>query len=201
MEGKTGTKLVARGETIPSEGWKDRQGQKEDLTPDRWEELLPKGGKALKVRKPPVEIKHWFGFPSETESSDTDDSDWTEIDQKGRNEEKRRHAKRKRKDMMAQSAMRASCMIGLGPINRKRLENYRKDGITYERAKIRAIEELLIDQLGYEEEELVELLIAETRMTHKGEDIIYVVFIDQDQLKEIHVRKAEARNYDFLVRN
>ena len=176
----------------PSTEWQDNRE-----IPDRWEEILTKK-KVLKVRKP-VKIEEWFGFTSETESSDdTEDTTWTEIDRKKKKDEKKIRQKKKKKDLETQTAAKAANKVGLGPVNLELLEKYRTEKVPYEKAKIMAIKTLLSEQLEYDKDELSELTIRETKMTSNRENIIYTAFEDQSQVRELYIRKAELK-YDRIV--
>ena len=51
-----------------------------------------------------------------------------------------------------------------------------KDNKTFEEAKVCAVKELLKFDLNYDEEELKELQIMETRISKRGDNIINVAF-------------------------
>ena len=53
------------------------------------------------------------------------------------------------------------------------------------KTKILIVKELLARELEYDEEELEELDIRETRLVTKGEGVIYMVMGDQDQVKDL----------------
>ena len=110
--------------------------------PERWEQLIPKTQKP-KVRKPP-KILQWFGVNTDTDSTeDTDDKEWSEVDNKKINDIKKKKQKKKKRDLEETTARRASNMIGIGPINLEKLENYRKYNKTYEDMKIEVIKDFL----------------------------------------------------------
>ena len=64
-----------------------------------------------------------------------------------------------------------------------------------------ALKELLRKNLGYNEMELEELSVRETKFTTKGDDVLNVAFENLEDVKELHVRKAESRNDDIMLRN
>ena len=173
--------------------------QQEQEVPDRWEELLPKPLKP-KIRKP-MEIMEWFGFQSETESSDSsDDGEWTEVDRRKRSEDKKKLQKKKKKEMEALTAAKAANIIGVGPVDMSILDKHKNESISYKRCKILAVEDFLMKYLDYDREELDELTIAETRLA-ATENIIYIAFTEQEQVRELHMRKAEMKNDMITIRN
>ena len=171
----------------------DRNDNGQDETPDRWEQLIPDKPKR-RVRNPP-NISRWFGNDSETDSSeDTEGTEWNEVERGKKNEKKKALQKKKRKYIEKLTALKASHMIGVGPVDRKKLESRRKEGMTYSDVKEMAIRELLAEQLEYEPQELDEIKIEETRFATNGDNMIYLAIENLEHIKEIHVRKAELKN-------
>ena len=190
-----------RGRPESRMGWEEDDRQVQQETPDRWEELIPRK-QTTKVRKPPS-FKNWFGIESESSDSseDTEVYEWNEVERGRKNEKKKLQQKKKRKETVRMTALKASHMIGIGPVNRKLLEARRKEGETYERAKEMAVKDLLSEQLEYEYDELIELSLEETRFATNGDNMIYMAMSNIEHVKEIHVRKAELRNDIIQVRN
>ena len=58
-------------------------------------------------------------------------------------------------------------MVGVGPVDRELMEKHRADKIPFGKSKILAVKDILAKQLYYDEEELEELMIAETRLVTK----------------------------------
>ena len=182
----------------------DTSWEKQDNIPDRWDEKLtpniPKKTIA-KVRKP-LKIMKWFGFDSESDNTDDSDStEWTEVDRKTKQEEKRKRQRKKKKDLEEATATRAASMIGIGPVNLNRLDENRKANMDFETSKIKIVKDILAEELDYDPEELEELDIVETKLSTKGDGMIYVALPNKDQLREIHVRKAELQNDHIIIRN
>ena len=63
------------------------------------------------------------------------------------------------------------------------------------------VKAILKNELQYNKEELDKLEIAETKLTMKGDGIMYIAFTKQEQIKEIYMRKVETRNDYIVVRN
>ena len=153
-----------------------------------------------KVRRPP-KITRWLGIESNTDDSEEENNtEWNIVDQRKANEEKRKRAKSKKDDLQKECAQRAANMASIGPISSRSVNYFRKDGVEYEAAKIMAVKEFLAYNLGYEEEELRNLQIMETRMSQKG-DIINVAMAKEEDIREFYIRKAELKKEDIIVRN
>ena len=178
-----------------------------DSTTNHWEDLehrpsqrKPKGPKP-KIRCPVV-ITSWFSEVSS--SDDTEDtevnSDWNEVDRKKKNEEKRIRLMKKRKDLQTWCATKAGHMIGLGPISMEEVMILVDQGHNFEQAKVKAFRNCLVENLGYIEEEVRDIGIAETKFA-KNEDILYAALKKQETVKEMHIWKAESQNDDVLVRS
>ena len=176
------------------------KAEEPEFVPDIWEERLPK--KVVnKVRKP-LKIEKWFGF--DTDSDNTDDSDeteWKEIDRKKFSEEKKKIQKKKKKEREEVTAQKASCMVGIGPIDTEMIEKNRNDRIPYDESKVMIVKQILTEELKYDELDIEELDIQETRFIPKGDGIMYIAFGDIEQVREIHKRKAELQNDYITVRN
>ena len=69
------------------------------------------------------------------------------------------------------------------------------------RRKLLALKDFLRDNLGYIQSELDELSVQETKFATRGENVLYVALSVREQVKELHVRRAESRNEEILVRN
>ena len=143
----------------------------------------------------------WFGNEdndSSSGTSDNDDSNWSEVDRRKANKEKERKRKEKRKARQYEAATKASGMVGLGPIDRETIEHFESSNKTSEAARIQAVREFLTFHLEFNEKELDEMEIEETKA---GKDVIYVAMRNKDMVREIYVRKAESGNDDINLRN
>ena len=182
-----------KGEEIP-----DRWEEREEL-PVEWEELQPRR-QQVRVRKPVV-ITKWFGFESETDASETDENEWQEVDKKKRKEEKRKQLKRKRKEMECLTSTKASCMIGIGPINETLMEELRVDRVSFEDAKMIVARDFLENRLEFDRVDVDEMRIMETKLSSKDDGILYLAMKTQDHCKEIHIRRTEIQDDTIIVRN
>ena len=181
--------------------WEEDYERDRQDVPDRWEELIPKKP-VRKIRKPPA-FENWFGIETDSSDSseDTEKVEWNEVERSKKNERKKLQQRKKRKETERMTALKASHMIGVGPVDRKLLDKRRKEGMSYIVAKELAVKDLLAEQLEYNTEELTELSLEETRFATNGDNMVYLAMSNMEQIKEIHVRKAELRNDTIQVRN
>ena len=156
----------------------DRQ---EDETPEHWEELdnqqmfkVQPTRSYQKIRKPIV-ISSWFGEETSSDSDSSEDTEnWSEVDRKRKNLERRRRRRKLKKEKEQKISTKASSMAGVGPIDRSVVMNYMDRGLNFEEAKIAALKKYLKQNLGYNESELENLSIEETKFASKGENILYI---------------------------
>ena len=176
-------------------------------TPDSWEQwdsqptvrIQPAGSKP-KVRRPVITT--WFGEETSSDESDSnDDSSWSEVDRKKKNTERRRRTKRKKKEKEQRVATKAASMAGVGPIEMTDVNYYIDKGLNFEDAKVAALKDYLKQYLGYIDTELDTLSVVETKFAARGEKILYIALSKQEEIKELHIRRAESRNDRLTVQN
>ena len=158
--------------------------------------------KTPKTRKPPTPITDWFGLDT-TDTSDTDfeQTSWTSIDRKKIQEDRRRRRHKRNENLKTQCSTRASSMVSMGPIPLESITYFMTNGATFEQAKILAIKELLGYSLNLDDTETESLNIMETKLSHKGDDIMNVAFETENEVKELYIRKAELQNSNLTLRN
>ena len=184
------------------DNWEEREVPRRHDHWDQWEEHHPatRNCQKPKIRKPIV-ITTWFG-DTEEEDTDSDVSDgWTEVERKRKNTERRRRTKRRKKEKEVRCAANAACTAGVGPIKMSDVMDLVNGGTNFEDAKIEVFHNFLKDKLGYNETELSELSLVETKFATKGDDVLNVAMSDQEHIRELHVRRAESQNDRIIVRN
>ena len=170
----------------------------ESILPPKEEKNVKKGMK--KLRK-------WFGIETEsgTETStesDTDDSeDWNQVDRKKRNKQKIKLQEKNKAHKQAMNASRASHIIGLSPIHPETITGYMNKGLKFEQAKLAAVKNYLQFYLKFDDEEIENMDIKETMTAAKGDDTLYVAFMNKGDIREIHLRMAECGNSELNSRN
>ena len=187
-----------------SQAQKEKEEEYQTEQPARTEpenigwEILEPARRKVKVRKPP-KITCWFGDEEiSCSSSDENTEEWTEIEKRKKSKEKKRKQYEKRKTKQHETAMKASAMIGLGPIDEKILKQYENEKNDVEYARRKVVREFLSYHLAFNEEDLNLMDIRETK---SSKDTIYVALGNSDMIREIYLRKAESKNDDFFLRN
>ena len=79
----------------------------------------------------------------------------------------------------------------------KHTKVYPDDPVTAETA---AVKEFMKMNIGYEDDKLENIIISETQLS-KMDNIIYVAFLSNEDIKELHIRMAESRNTDLQIRD
>ena len=147
-------------------------------------------------------ITTWFGDTTEEKETDSDYSDrWMEVERKRKNIDRRRRAKRLRKDKEVRCAAKAACMAGVGPVRMTDVMDLVNGGKNFEAAKVEVFHNFLRTKLGYNDEELSELSLVETKFATKGDDVLNVAISNQEHIRELHMRRAESQNDNIIVRN
>ena len=101
--------------------------------------------------------------------------------------------------MKTDTAIKASKIVGLGPIKKDTIKHFERINSNLEKAKLAAVQEYLQYYLNYSNEEIKDLEIKATKLAK--DDIIYVVFEDQGDIREIYSRIAQSKNDDLATRN
>ena len=148
-------------------------------------------------------IHHWFGESSSeqiSDSSEEDGRDWNTVDREGRNKIRRKRTKERKERKTVEVAGKARRMVGLGPISDKDIEKQMKCTKDNNQAKCWAVKEHLATNYDYNQAELDELKILETKRTNRDE-IIYIAVGTEREIKDIYQRKAECMNDKTIVKN
>ena len=188
------------------DNWEDRDELHRHDHWEEWDMRRPAAGnhdrkEKQKIRKPIV-ITTWFGDTSEEDDTDSDSSDgWTEVERKRKNTERRRRTKRMKKEKEVRCAAKAACMAGVGPIKMSDIMNLVDGGMKFEDAKIEVLHNFLKENLGFNDTELSELSLVETKFATKGDNVLNVAMSNQEHIRELHIRRAESQNDRIIVRN
>ena len=151
------------------------------------------------VRRPAI-VKNWFGLDSTTDESEPGSEEWSSVDRVRKSKERKMRAARKKEEKKRECALRASHMVSIGPISLGSINYFRKQGENFEDAKKSATKEFMKYNLNYSDDDLVDVMIAETRLSTRGDDIVNVAFVNEVDVKELYVRKAESKNENILLR-
>ena len=184
---------------------RNKDDDKDDDRDDTWERLQPKVRKPL-VRKPP-KILNWFAEePDNLQSSSSEESlvdgeeEWETIERKKRNENRRQVRKLRKKNKMTEIATKMRHTVGVGPIQEASVEFFIDSSKNEAEAEVKAIKEYLNHNLDFNRVELDRLEIVDTRRGAK-DNIIYFAVKDEQQVREIHFRKALCANEHLIIRD
>ena len=205
---------IAAGETERRKEKTDEQSNAaswmENETEDRqdaWERLTRKNEQSEKNKiRRPASTTTWFGDDQDKEDSDIssdnleeEEEDWKEVDRRKKNSVKAKERKDKRKRKMEETALKMKMMIGVGPISRGSVEHFNRRVKDEKLARKMAVEEFLHHYLEFNEEEISELNILETK--HSKDDVIYLALDNEEHIKEIRFRRAACGNDNLVVRD
>ena len=88
-------------------------------------------------------------------------------------------------------------MIGIGPIERAEVDDKARVVKDFETAKLEVVRDHLRHYYKYNEQEIKQMTIAETKM---GKDVIYIAVEDEVDIRDLYKRKAECRREDTFLR-
>ena len=163
-----------------------------------------------KEKKEKKEVNIKFGDSDESgDYHSNDDWSWSESDgdwqgtigREEKNKEKRRKNKRKKKMKEYETASKARNMIGIHPLTQKSIDFYNNKGNNFKEAKILAVRDFLENVLEFEKEEVEEMIITDTQISRKGDDVMYIGVQDHEVISEIHKKIAACQNPEIYARN
>ena len=156
--------------------------------------------KKLKKSKGMKKLRSWFCDNPESDKSGFSDVEWEGVSRKFKNKLRKKKAAAKKKAKQDDTTEKDERILGIGPIVASTLKFFMRKTNNIEKAKIGAVQEWLAFYLKFEDEEIQQMDINATQLAAKG-DIIYVSFDNSDSIKEIHMRAAECRNDEIILRN
>ena len=129
------------------------------------------------------------------------DSEWEgTIDKREKNMEKKRKDREKKSAKVAKAIKVAKCTIGVGPIASQSIDYFNNITADYNEAKKMAATEFLIGYLKYDHEDMEDLNITDTKISAKGDGILYLVLDHPDKVRNIRRRIADVQNQDIKTR-
>ena len=93
------------------------------------------------------------------------------------------------------------CTLGLGPIKLKSIDYFHTITGDYDEAKRMAAVEFLTEYLQYDNADMADMEITDTKISQKNDDILYVVFANQDIVKNVRRRVADCQNDTIRTRD
>ena len=153
-------------------------------------------------------LKKWFcdsdsetddDNPSSSEEEGEGEKNWETVQRVKKNEEKRKTRRTLLEKKKSSTSSKASMIVGLGPITKLSVDFFEKQLKDFEKAKYEAVKEYLSHFLNYESDEIEELGIESTQLAK--DDVMYVAFSDQSNIRELYGRIAASQNLDIVTRN
>ena len=162
-------------------------------------DAIKKKEKKEKEKRKCEEKKKWFAELSSEEEEQGEV--WDKVERLSKNKEKNEKKRKLRRKKMIDTFNKANHMIGLGPVKKRSIDYHYNLTKDYDLAKEEAVKEFLEFYLKFSKEEIEELDIVETKISNGDDEVIYIAVEDDEQIKNIHRRKAECRNDDIIIRN
>ena len=148
-----------------------------------------------------VKMHHWFGESSSEESGEEESNEnWSRVDREGRNLARKKRSQDRMHKKMMELSLKARQMAGIGPIKDADINVHMRNTRDYSKAKIWAVKSHLARHYRYNQDELDNLEILETKRNSK-DDIIYIAVSDERDVKDIYSRKAEVRSDNTTVKS
>ena len=129
------------------------------------------------------------------------DAEWDgTTDRQAKNREKKQREEKKRKERIEKAAYIGRCTIGIGPIRQESTDYFNKITADYGLAKKMAAAEFLQGYLKFDECDLSDIDITDTKMSAKGDDIMYCVLDCPEKVINIRRRIADCQNEAIKTR-
>ena len=169
----------------------------------RMEELgKPIDGSARVVRKDKKPLKMGDSLHLDDDWAwNQGDGDWDGVQDRGaKKEEKRRRDKERVKKRIEKAAYVGQCSIGLGPIKQESIEYFYKITGDYDLSKKMAAAEFLTAYLKFDHSEMSDIDITDTKLSAKGDEILYIVMDNPEKIRNIRRRLADCRDERIKTR-
>ena len=129
------------------------------------------------------------------------DEQWDGIaDRQAKNQEKKRREEEKKNIRIEKAAYIGRCRIGIGPIRQESIDYFNKITSDYNLAKKMAAAEFLQGYLKFDDEDLSDIAITDTKMSGKGDHIMYIVLDCPEKVLNIRRRLADCQNVEVKTR-
>ena len=130
------------------------------------------------------------------------DKEWEgTMDRASRNKEKKEREIKNLKKKIEKAALIGRCTIGIGPIQQRSVNYFHKITGDYNEAKKMAAAEYLQEYLRFDQKDLSDLDITDTRTSAKGDNILYIVLDCPQKVINIRKRIADVQHPDVKSRD
>ena len=128
------------------------------------------------------------------------DEDWDgTINKAEKNKEKKQKEKEIKEKKIRKAALLGRYTIGVGPIMPESITYFNNITADYEEAKRMAGAEFLTEYLKFNHEDMQDLEITDTRISQKGDNVLYLVLDSPEKVVNIRRRLADIQNHDIIT--
>ena len=143
------------------------------------------------------------------ELHEKEDWDWNEGEtewdgtenRQEKNREKKEKEKLKRKERIEKAAFIGRCTVGLGPIKEQSFKYFNRITGDFNDAKKMAAAEYLTGYLKFNHDDMSDMDICDTKVSPKGDDILYVVFDCPEKALNVRRRIADCQDPRIKTRD
>ena len=133
---------------------------------------------------------------------DSNDTEWDgTTDRVAKNKEKREKEIEKKRKKVEKAAYIGKCTIGVGPILKELINYFHKITGDYSLAKKMAAGEFLQGYLKFDENDMNDMDITDTKISGKGDNIMYIVLDCPEKVINIRKRVADCRNENIKMQD
>ena len=133
---------------------------------------------------------------------DMNESEWDgTADRVERNNARKEKSARKKKEKLEKAANVAKCTVGLGPVKTQSISYFNKITGDFGEAKKMAAAEFMTEYLKFNHDDMSDMDITDTKISPKGDEILYVVFDSPGKAKNVRRRIADCRNPAIKTRD
>ena len=128
-------------------------------------------------------------------------NDWDgTIDREGKNRAKKEKEEEKRRRKREKAVLVGKSTIGIGPIKERSINYFFNITADYSEAKKMAATEFLTEYLRFDNRDMCDTDITDTKMSGKNDEIMYVVCSSPTKVRDIRRRIADCRNDNIKTR-
>ena len=133
---------------------------------------------------------------------ETSEGEWDGTEDKvERNREKKKRQRMTKEKKIEKATRVGKCTLGLGPIKLKSIEYFHTITGDYDEAKRMSAVEFLIEYLQFDNADMADMEITDTKISQKNDDILYVVFANPEIVKNVRRRVADCKNDTIRTRD
>ena len=130
------------------------------------------------------------------------ESDWDGTEDRAEHNRVKKEEERKRKhDRIVKAAHVGKFTVGVRPVKSQSYTFFNKITADFNEAKKMAAAEFMVEYLKFDLEELSDMDITDTKISPKGDDILYIVYDCPEKALNVRRRMAECKNQAIKSRD